>query len=131
MAGAGWKDWTVGEVVTEADFQSYLQDQVLFVFETSAARGSAIGTANLSEGMFSYLKDSDALEYYGGTALGWVPFAAGARGGGTDQIFYENGTAVTTSYSITSGSNAMTAGPVSIGTAATVTVPAGSEWTIV
>ena len=47
------------------------------------------------------------------------------------EVADENGTAVTTSYSITSGANAMTAGPVSIGTAATVTVPVGSEWTIV
>ena len=129
MAGGGWKDWTVGEVVTEADFQSFLQDQVLFVFDSTAARGSAIGTAVVSEGMFSYLKDSNALEYYDGSV--WAPFAAGAKGGGTDQVFYENGTAVTASYSITSGANAMTAGPISIGTAATVTVPAGSVWTIV
>ena len=127
MAGGGWKDWTVGEVVTEADFQSFLQDQVLFVFASSAARGSAIGTAAVSEGMFSYLSDTDALEYYDGSQ--WTPFAAGAKGGGTDQIFYENGTAVTASYSITSGFNAMTAGPVAIGSGVTVTVPAGSEWT--
>ena len=127
MAGGGWKDWTVGEVVTEADFQSFLQDQALFVFDDAAARDAAITAP--TEGMFSYLKDSNALEYYDGSV--WAPFAAGAKGGGTDQVFYENGTAVTASYSITSGSNAMTAGPISIGTAATVTVPAGSVWTIV
>ena len=129
MSLRGYKDWTVGEVVTEANFQGYLQDQVLFVFDDSTARGTAIGTAVVTEGMFSYLKDTDALEYYSGSE--WVPFAAGAKGGGTDQIFYENGTAVTTSYSITSGANAMTAGPISIGTAAMVTVPVGSVWTIV
>lgn len=129
MSLRGYKDWTVGEVVTEANFQGYLQDQVLFVFDDSTARGTAIGTAVASEGMFSYLKDTNSLEYYDGSS--WVPFAAGAKGGGTDQIFYENGTAVTADYSITSGYNAMTAGPVSIGTAATVTVPVGSEWTIV
>jgi hypothetical protein len=129
MAGGGWRDWTVGEVVTEALFQSYLQDQTLFVFDDAAARDAAIGTAAVSEGMFAYLEDTDELVYYDGSA--WAPFAAGAKGGGTDQVFYENGTAVTTSYSITSGSNAMTAGPISIGTAATVTVPAGSVWTIV
>jgi hypothetical protein len=125
----GYKDWTVGEVVTEANFQGYLQDQVLFVFDDSTARGTAIGTAVATEGMFSYLKDTNGLEYYDGSS--WVPFAAGAKGGGTDQIFYENGTAVTESYSVTSGYNAMTAGPVTIGTAATVTVPVGSEWTVV
>ena len=127
MAGAGWRDWTVGEVVTEALFQSYLQDQVLFVFDDAAARDAAITAP--TEGMFAYLKNSNALEYYDGSV--WAPFAAGAKGGGTDQVFYENGTAVTASYSITSGANAMTAGPIEIDAAATVTVPAGSVWTIV
>jgi hypothetical protein len=57
--------------------------------------------------------------------------AAGAVGGGTDEIFWENDQTVTTSYSISSGKNAMTAGPVAIGSAVTVTVPAGSVWTVV
>jgi hypothetical protein len=128
---AGWKDWQVGEVVTEADFQAFLQDQVLFVFDDAAARDAAIGTAFRKEGMFAFLKDGDALEYFAGPSLGWVPFAAGARGGGTDQIFYENGQDVTTDYTITTNANAMSAGPIAIGTAATVTVPVGSVWTIV
>ena len=53
MAGGGWRDWTVGEVVTEALFQSFLQDQALFVFDDAAARDAAIGTAPVSEGMFA------------------------------------------------------------------------------
>ena len=129
MAGAGFRTFADGEVLTAALVQGYLQDQAVMVFADTAARTAAIGTAVVSEGMFTYLKDTDTLEYYSGSS--WVPFSAGAKGGGADQIFYENGTAVTTSYSITSGYNAMTAGPVSIGTAATVTVPVGSEWTIV
>ena len=52
-------------------------------------------------------------------------------GGGNDVIFYENDTAVTTSYSITSGKNAMTAGPIDINSDVVVTVPFGSIWTIV
>jgi hypothetical protein len=128
---AGWKDWQVGEVVTEADFQAFLQDQVIFVFDDAAARDAAIGTAFRKEGMFAFLKDADGLEYFAGPSLGWVPFAAGARGGGTDQIFYENGTAVTTDYTITTGTNAMTAGPVEIQVGATVAVPVGSVWTVV
>jgi hypothetical protein len=128
---AGWKDWQVGEVVTEADFQAFLQDQVLFVFDDAAARDSAIGSAFRKEGMFAFLKDGDALEYFAGPSLGWVPFAAGARGGGTDQIFYENGQEVTTDYEISASANAMSAGPIEIQVGATVTVPAGSVWTIV
>ena len=55
----------------------------------------------------------------------------GATGGGSDEIFFENGQTVTTNYSITSGKNAMSAGPISINSGVTVTVPSGSEWTIV
>ena len=55
----------------------------------------------------------------------------GATGGGSDEVFYENSTTVTTSYSITSNKNAMRAGPISINNSVTVTVPSGSVWTIV
>ena len=54
-----------------------------------------------------------------------------ARGGSTDQVFYENDKTVTANYTITSGKNAMTAGPVTINTGVTVTVPTGSRWVIV
>jgi len=57
--------------------------------------------------------------------------SAGATGGGSDEVFYENSTTVTTSYSITSNKNAMSAGPLSINSGAVVTVPSGSVWTIV
>jgi len=47
-------------------------DQSVMNFAGTAARGSAIGTA-VSEGMVSYLNDSNALEVYrtSGTAVGW------------------------------------------------------------
>ena len=52
-------------------------------------------------------------------------------GGGTDAIFYNNGQTVNTSYTIPTGQNSGTFGPISIAAAATVTVPAGSTWSIV
>lgn len=55
----------------------------------------------------------------------------GATGGGTDRVFYENDSVVTTAYTITSGKNAMTAGPVTINDGVAVTVPNGSTWTVV
>ena len=54
-----------------------------------------------------------------------------AKGGGSDQIFFENDKTVTTDYTITTNKNAMTAGDITINNGATVTVPAGSTWTIV
>lgn len=128
MAGGGYKTFAAGEVLTAANVQSYLQDQAVMVFGGTASRGSAIGTA-VAEGMFTYLSDTDALEFYNGSS--WVPFSAGAKGGGTDQVFYENDISVTTSYTISTGSNAMSAGPITIGTAATVTIPSGSVWSVV
>ena len=55
----------------------------------------------------------------------------GATGGGSDKIFHNNDQTVTTSYTIPTGQNSMTAGPISINSGVTVTVPSGSEWTIV
>jgi len=55
----------------------------------------------------------------------------GAAGGGSDQIFFENDQTVTTNYTIPTGKNAGTFGPVSINSGITVTVPTGSVWTVV
>ncbi len=64
------------------------------------------------------------------TNLEWGT-AGGASGGGTDQIFYENGTTVTQDYTITNNFNAMSAGPITINNGVTVTVGTGETWTIV
>jgi hypothetical protein len=56
--------------------------------------------------------------------------AGGATGGGVDDIFYENGQTVTTNYTITAGKNAMSAGPITINSGATVTVGSGQSWII-
>ena len=66
-AGLGFKTFTTGEVLTAADTNGYLMQGVL-VFASSAARASAITSPQ--EGQYSFLKDTDALEYYTGSA--WV-----------------------------------------------------------
>jgi len=55
----------------------------------------------------------------------------GAVGTGTDQIFYESDQTVTQSYSISAGKNAMAAGPLAVASGQTITIPSGSELTIV
>ena len=64
MAGAGFKSFSAGDVLTAADVNDYLMQGVL-VFADSAARGSAI--ASPVEGQMSYLSDTDALEVYDGS----------------------------------------------------------------
>ena len=54
-----------------------------------------------------------------------------AKAGAAEDIFYENSTTVSTNYTITSGKNAMTAGPVTVASGVTVTVPSGSRWAVV
>jgi hypothetical protein len=71
-----------------------------------------------------------ALKSDGAGNLSWGT-AGGAAGGGTDDIFYENSQTVTTNYTISTNKNAMTAGPVTINSGVTVTVPSGSSWVIV
>jgi len=56
---------------------------------------------------------------------------SGAVGTGTDKVFYENDQTVTQSYSISAGKNAMVAGPLAVASGQTITIPSGSELTIV
>jgi len=74
--------------------------------------------------------DVTATIYYGdGSQLTGI--SAGATGGSTDQVFYENDQVVTTNYTISTNRNAMTAGPITVNSGVTVTIPTGSEWSIV
>jgi len=68
---------------------------------------------------------------YAGDGSSLTGISAGATGGSTDQVFYENDQAVTTNYTISTNKNAMTAGPITVNAGVTVTIPTGSEWSIV
>ena len=68
---------------------------------------------------------------FSGDGSSLTGISAGATGGGSDEIFYENGQNVTTDYTITNGKNAMSAGPITIDSGVTVTVGAGETLTIV
>jgi hypothetical protein len=66
--------------------------------------------------------------------LTWAtPSGGGATGGGTptEQIFLETETTIDQTYTISSGYNASTAGPVTIASGVTVTIPSGSVWVII
>jgi hypothetical protein len=43
---------------------------------------------------------------------------------------YENTRTVTTSYTITTGSSAMSVGPISLASGVNITVPSGSKWVV-
>jgi hypothetical protein len=76
-AGLGFIEFNTGDILTAASANGYLASQTVMVFANSAARTSAI--ASPQEGMVSYLKDTDAVEKYNGSA--WVSIAGAAPSG--------------------------------------------------
>ena len=103
---------------------SLVQGDVLYGSGTDTLARLAKGTAGQSLVMNT-----------GATAPEWGDAAAGAGGGGSDKIFWENGQTVTTSYQIGddfgAACNAMSAGPITINDSVTVTIASGETWTIV
>ena len=81
-------------------------------------------------GMFRHNSTLNQFEGYNNGAWGAIGGGAGATGGGTDEVFFESDTNVTTNYTITSGKNAHTVSPV-INSGVTVTVPSGSLLVII
>lgn len=91
------------------------------------------GPTSPTTGVF-ILPGQSALCSWDNTASDFVKVAGGsggATGGGTNQIFFENGQTITVNYTITAGKNAGTFGPVTVDSGITVTVPTGSVWTVV
>ena len=64
-------------------------------------------------------------------AISWADAATGATGGGSDEWALEHDNTITTSYTITTNKNVISAGPLTINSGATITVPSGSNWVIV
>jgi len=90
-ANAGYKAFATGDVLTAAQVQYNLQNQTIMFFASSAARTTALSGV-VVEGMFSYLADTNAFEYYDGAAwqsasnpgdITGVTAGTGLSGGGT------------------------------------------------
>lgn len=96
----------------------------------STTSGNIPLAGNLANGELA-INITDGRLFYKNNAGAVKVFSNGATGGGTDQIFFQNGQTVNTNYTITASNNAGTFGPVSVATGVTVTVPTGSVWSIV
>ena len=106
------------------------------VMETSAT-GSVIlpvGTTAQRDGTpqigyFRFNSTTQQIEVY--TAIGWINAGGGGTGGAGNPFVFENDTVVSVNYTITTGKNGMTAGPITVNSGVVVTVPSGSVWSIV
>jgi hypothetical protein len=65
-----FKTFVSGEILTASDVNTQIMQQQICVFAGTAARGSAITSP--IEGQFAFLKDTNTLTFYNGTA--WEEF---------------------------------------------------------
>jgi len=91
MALSGYKEFTVGEVLSAADVNNFLMQGVM-VFADSSARDSGIASSKREEGQFIFLKDTNTLQFYDGSSfvnfigegdITGVTAGNGLSGGGT------------------------------------------------
>ena len=103
-------------------------------------RTSATGSSNLSVGTTAQRDGSPAagmirynstLGQFEGYGSAWGAIGGGATGGGSDTWAVEHDNTITQSYTISTGKNVVSAGPLTVNSGATVTVPSGSNWVIV
>jgi len=113
----------IGTATLSVKFSIAATDAMLVPVGTTGERPTG------ATGYLRFNSTTSSFEGHNGTA--WGSIGGGATGGGADQMFYLNGQTVNTNYSIPSGQNAGTFGPISVASGATVTVPSGSTWTVV
>ena len=103
-------------------------------------RTSATGSSNLSVGTTAQRDGSPAagmirynstLGQFEGYGSAWGAIGGGATGGGSDTWAVEHDNTITQSYTISTGKNVVSAGPLTVNSGATVTVPSGSNLVIV
>ena len=137
MAGAGYKLFATGDVLTAAQVNTYLMQQSVMVFASASARNTALSGV-LSEGMVAYLLDTNDVTIYDGAA--WNSFGSGDITGvtaGTGLTGGGTSGAVTVSIDSTvatlTGSQTLTnktlTTPIisSISNSGTVTIPTGTD----
>jgi hypothetical protein len=101
---------------------------------TNANTGSTIvsrdGSGNFSAGTITATLNGNASTATTATnATNATYTALGTSGSGG--AIYENTQTIASNYSITASRNAMSAGPITINSGVTVTIPSGSNWVIV
>ena len=124
-----------GNVITSADTatvtSTMLATELVFpgTGEITLPNGTtAQRSGSPTSGMIRFNTTYSQFEGYTGSA--WSQVGGGATGGGSDQVFVQNGQSVTTNYTIPTGKNASSVGPISVNSGITVTIPSGSRWLV-
>ena len=126
-----YKIWASGDVLTASDVNTYLMQQAVTFFASSAARDAAITSP--VEGMVAYLEDTNIYTWYSGSAWGnlvwpdaWIAYTPTLSNitlgsGGTSAFYYQRvGKTVNVRGRITLGTSGALSG------VATFTLPVNS-----
>tara|TARA_R100001086_G_scaffold119761_1_gene61583 strand:+ start:133 stop:1023 length:891 start_codon:yes stop_codon:yes gene_type:complete len=122
-------------IATTITVASDTTDTLCFPIFTNTGVGNNGAKVNTNKLSFNSATGALTATSFVGSGASLTDVDAGATGGGSDKIFYENGQTVTTNYTIgdTFGAacNAMAAGPITINSGVTVQVNSGETLTIV
>ena len=126
---------TGAKIADNAIGNEHLEDDAVGIAELSASGTASSSTYLRGDNSWSTV---DALPSQSGhngkylttngSAASWATLDTDANT--TTKGLYEHAHTISANYSITSGNNAMTAGPITINSSVSVTVPSGSTWVI-
>lgn len=128
--------FTPAGTVSSTNVQTAIAEVAADAVQRTGATGAAIiPTGNTaarpgSPAQGYFRRNSELAQWEGYDGANWTGIG-GASGGGGNPFCYENDITVSVNYTITTNKNAMSAGPISIASGVTVTVPSGSVWSIV
>lgn len=108
---------------------STLTAQADVTFSGTSATKLQVGTTaqrpgTPANGMIRYNSDETGFEGYIGGAWGGI---SGAQANG---VIYENNLVISSNYTLTTGKNGMSVGPITIDAGVSVTVPSGQRWVV-
>lgn len=93
--------------------------------------GNTAQRLNTTNPNIRYNTDTNTYEGYSPSANTYTSVGGGAKGGGSDSVFFENGQTVTQNYTLSANTNAMSAGPITINANVSVIIPVGQTWTVI
>ena len=114
-------------VVDEANLKVSNDPVNGYVLTAQSGNTGGMTWATTAEALPSQTGNSGEFLTTNGSAASW---AAIQTGNTTSNGLWEHANTITSNYSVASGNNALTAGPITINSNVSVTIPSGSTWVI-